>query len=1018
MTKLVILSNNERALFDSPAKFNFDQRAIYFALDQKILDILQSIRTSTNKVGFMLQYGHFKSNGKFYTNEQFSTQDINYVIRQLNMDYRDVNIENYSTNMQAKHRIKILAYLKWKTINRLTYDKLFKYILLQAQNQSSPKELFYMAIDYCWHNKIEVPSSNQLTLLITNAYNEHESLVIEKIKANIDNKTKKSLEQLLSPSEQDQFQRTPMEILKKVNQSLRPMHIKENVDAFSKTQDLFHDLENTIENLSLSDKALEYYATWIQKAQLTQIKSLADSNKLYLYLMAFTKHQYVYRSDTLVDIFMKSVQETKNKLNKMLLEKDKSTRSDRNKSINKVVNSSQDQRIVLEAINEVVKSPVLTDKGKVNGIISILDEFNNKYDKNSTQNMIDIENSLNKISKNYDYFDLLESLSTKLQRKVSSIIKLLDFNPATSDNLIINAIEYFKLVDGNIDNNAPTDFLDQDEMAVLFVNDKIRVSLYKALLFIHIEDKLKAGKLNLKYSYNYKAFDEYLINKDTWNNHRDELIVNAGLCDFKDFKDVIKNIKQHINEQYDQTNKEILSGKNKHVIIDDDSKAKVKTPSTSSDDSEYISTLLSNLGFMPILQILSIINNITNFTDGFKHHSNKFKKMKPSSEDIFAGILAKGCNIGISKIANISVGISEKVLRNIVNWCFELKNIQAANNMILAMLNKLSLADAFKKELNKNHTGSDGSKYNTAVDSLNANYSFKYFGKGKGSTMYTFLDERGALFYSTVISSSDREAAYVIDGLLQNEVIKSSIHSTDMHGYTEIMFGSMHFLGTSFAPRFKKIHNQHIYSFKSRSYYKNKGYKILPSRTINTTLIEKHWDDILRFMATIKLKHTTASILFKRLSSYAKDHPLYRALKEFGRIIKSLFILTYYDDLKLRQSIEKQLNKVELSNKFSRAVFFANNQEFQYGEKHAQEINTACMSLIQNAIVLWNYLYLSQLLVNSNNQEQKDLMIRSIKSGSAITWHHVNLHGEYDFTKNKANDTMFEMAKILELNVK
>jgi hypothetical protein len=61
---------------------------------------------------------------------------------------------------------------------------------------------------------------------------------------------------------------------------------------------------------------------------------------------------------------------------------------------------------------------------------------------------------------------------------------------------------------------------------------------------------------------------------------------------------------------------------------------------------------------------------------------------------------------------------------------------------------------------------------------------------------------------------------------------------------------------------------------------------------------------------------------------------------------------------------------------------------------------------------------LSQLLVNSNNQEQKDLMIRSIKSGSAITWHHVNLHGEYDFTKNKANDTMFEMAKILELNVK
>ena len=46
-----------------------------------------------------------------------------------------------------------------------------------------------------------------------------------------------------------------------------------------------------------------------------------------------------------------------------------------------------------------------------------------------------------------------------------------------------------------------------------------------------------------------------------------------------------------------------------------------------------------------------------------------------------------------------------------------------------------------------------------------------------------------------------------------------------------------------------------------------------------------------------------------------------KAIKEFGRIIKSLFILTYYDDIKLRQRIEKQLNRIELSNKFGRAVF-------------------------------------------------------------------------------------------------
>lgn len=1020
MTKLVILSEKERALFDLPAKFNFAERSIYFALDQKVLDMLKSIRTPTNKVGFMLQYGHFKSHGKFYTSDQFSKQNISHIIQQLNLDYKEVDIEKYSNNILLEHRIKILAYFKWKTLNKTTLNMISKYLLSQVQNQISPRELFNIAIDYCWHNKIELPSCNQLTLLITDAYNEHELLLLDEIKNNINNKTKNKLNQLMRVTKDHTEQKPLITILKQVNQSLRPMQIKENVDVFSKMHDYFYDIKDIIENLSLSDQAVEYYATWIQKAQITQINSLADTNKLYLYLMAFIKHQYIYRSDTLVDIFIKSVQATINKANKILSEKDKATRANKNKSIHTVASSHKDIRVLMGSVYDTARMPALTFKGRIKKILALYDEYNHQYDQKTMSNVIEHENALNNMAKDYDYYDTIESLSVKLQRRVSSIVKLLDFNTNTSDSLIIDAIEYFKSVDGNIDNNAPLDFLDQDEVDIIFdSNNKMRVSLYKILLFIHIYDRLKSGKLNLKYSYRYKAFEEYLIKQDIWNSDRKQLIINAGLGDFLDFRSVISEMMQKLDARYDETNKSILSEKNKHVTIDkDNNKIKLKTPKASNDDNEYISGLLSDIGYLPILQILSDINNLTNFTDCFKHHSNKFKKMRPSPEVVFAGILGKGCNIGINKIANISIGITEGSLRNMVNWCFNLKNIYAANNKILNMLNKLSLAHSFKKELNKSHTGSDGSKYNTAVDSLNANYSFKYFGKGKGSTIYTFLDERGALFHSTVISASEREAAYVIDGLLQNDVIKSSIHSTDTHGYTEILFGAMHFIGTSFAPRFKEITKQRIYSFKSRSYYKNKGYDILPSRTINTKLIEKHWDDILRFMATIRLKHATASTLFKRLSSYAKDHPLYKALKEFGRIIKSLFVLTYYDDVKLRQSIEKQLNKVELSNKFSRAVFFANNQEFQYGEKYEQEINAACMSIIQNAIVLWNYLYLSQLLVNNNSQEQKDQMIRSIKSGSAITWHHVNLHGEYDFTKNKANDERFEMAKILELDVK
>ena len=98
-------------------------------------------------------------------------------------------------------------------------------------------------------------------------------------------------------------------------------------------------------------------------------------------------------------------------------------------------------------------------------------------------------------------------------------------------------------------------------------------------------------------------------------------------------------------------------------------------------------------------------------------------------------------------------------------------------------------------------------------------------------------------------------------------------------------------------------------------------------------------------------------------------------------------------------------------------MFFANNQEFQDGSLEEQEIATACKVLIQNAIVLWNTLYLSQQLSNTSNTEEQDEMLNAITSGSLLTWQHVNMQGEYDFTRPAVNDDPFDMGQILALRL-
>jgi Tn3 transposase DDE domain len=65
-------------------------------------------------------------------------------------------------------------------------------------------------------------------------------------------------------------------------------------------------------------------------------------------------------------------------------------------------------------------------------------------------------------------------------------------------------------------------------------------------------------------------------------------------------------------------------------------------------------------------------------------------------------------------------------------------------------------------------------------------------------------------------------------------------------------------------------------------------------------------------VATIKAKELTASDLFRRLNSYSKQHALYHALKAFGQIPKSLFILRLIDDPALRQAIEKQRDRIPI----------------------------------------------------------------------------------------------------------
>ncbi len=66
----------------------------------------------------------------------------------------------------------------------------------------------------------------------------------------------------------------------------------------------------------------------------------------------------------------------------------------------------------------------------------------------------------------------------------------------------------------------------------------------------------------------------------------------------------------------------------------------------------------------------------------------------------------------------------------------------------------------------------------------------------------------------------------------------------------------------------------------------------------------------------------------------------------------------------------------------------------------------ACRRLIKNAIICWNYLYLTQRIAEAESEEWRQELLEAVKNGSVGSWQHVNLHGEYDFSDEKLQDSV------------
>jgi len=108
--------------------------------------------------------------------------------------------------------------------------------------------------------------------------------------------------------------------------------------------------------------------------------------------------------------------------------------------------------------------------------------------------------------------------------------------------------------------------------------------------------------------------------------------------------------------------------------------------------------------------------------------------------------------------------------------------------------------------------------------------------------------------------------------------------------------------------------------------------QLLVHSGVDLDLIPEQWDQLVRVAASLRNRVVPAHVVLQRLSGASPLDRVAKALTTLGRIVKTIFILRYIHEEKIRRRVQLQLNRGEARHELGRWLFFANRVEFRTGD--------------------------------------------------------------------------------------
>jgi len=599
-------------------------------------------------------------------------------------------------------------------------------------------------------------------------------------------------------------------------------------------------------------------------------------------------------------------------------------------------------------------------------------------------------------TEDFDHLVLVGNHYQQLRRYAPAFLDTFEFRAAPAAQGVIDAVQTLRTMNRTsarkVPADAPIGFVRKRWHPLVFVDGGIDRKFYELCVVAELKNSLRAGEVSVAGSRQFKDFDAYLMPRSTFDGLRETRALAVPVADTP--QAYLAERLERLRTALDEVNRLAEADQLPDAVLKADG---LKISPLDVDVPDEAEALRERAyAILPHIKITDLLLEVDRWTN-FSQHFNHLKTGEPPKDGalLLTAVLGDALNLGITKMAEACPGTSMAKLSWLVAWHVRDETYSKALAELVNYHHQMPFAAYWGEGTT---SSSDGQRYRAggrgeAGGQVNAKY-----GNEPGILFYTHVSDQYAPFHTKVINATVRDATHVLDGLLYHESdLRIEEHYTDTAGFTEHVFALCHLLGFRFAPRIRDLADKRLYVPGAASQWP--ALATLIGGSLNQKLIELQFNEVLRLASSIKQGTVTASLILRKLGAYPRQNSLAVALREVGRIERSLFMLEWLRDPSLRRRVQIGLNKGEARNSLARAVFFHRLGEIRDRSYENQRYRASGLNLVVAAITLWNTVYLEKAIDALRQHGTVDEKL--LPHISPLGWEHINLTGDYVWHANK-----------------